>query len=146
MDLQLYETILCLCAQLLGSVWVFVIVACQAPLVHGVFQARILEWDAISFSRGFSQPRDRTCISCISCTGRWILYHCTTWEAPWFFYLLRSFSPITITQPFLCVPFICWINEITCLVEFLSFLTGRLLSSCGSMGSSVPCNPCEWSA
>ena len=28
--------------------------------VHGIFQARILEWVAISFSRGSSQPRDRT--------------------------------------------------------------------------------------
>ena len=35
--------------------------------VHGVFQARILEWVAISFSRGSSQPKDWTCISCISC-------------------------------------------------------------------------------
>ena len=29
-------------------------------LVHGILQARILEWVAISFSRGSSQPRDRT--------------------------------------------------------------------------------------
>ena len=33
--------------------------------VHGISQARILEWVAISFSRGSSQPRDRTLISCI---------------------------------------------------------------------------------
>ena len=31
---------------------------------HGIFQARILEWVAISYSRGSSRPRDRTCISC----------------------------------------------------------------------------------
>ena len=30
--------------------------------VHGVFQARVLEWVAISFSRGTSRPRDRTWI------------------------------------------------------------------------------------
>ena len=30
--------------------------ACQAPLSMGYFQARILEWVAISFSRGSSQP------------------------------------------------------------------------------------------
>ena len=29
---------------------------CQAP-VHGIFQARILEWVAISFSRGYSQSK-----------------------------------------------------------------------------------------
>ena len=33
--------------------------------VHGISQARIQEWIAISFSRGSSQPRDQTCISCI---------------------------------------------------------------------------------
>ena len=32
---------------------------------HGIFQARILEWVAISFSRGSSQPRDQTQVSCI---------------------------------------------------------------------------------
>ena len=54
-------------------------VAHQAPSVHRILQARILEWVAISFSRGSSRPRDRTCISCI---GRQILYHWATWEAP----------------------------------------------------------------
>ena len=31
--------------------------------VHGIFQARVLEWVAISFSRGSSQPRDQTQVS-----------------------------------------------------------------------------------
>ena len=41
---------------------------CSPPgsSVHGIFPARILEWVATSFSRGSSQPRDRTRISCIS--------------------------------------------------------------------------------
>ena len=34
--------------------------------VHGILQARILEWVAFSFSRGSSQPRDRTQVSCIA--------------------------------------------------------------------------------
>ena len=34
--------------------------------VHGIFQARILEWVAFPFSRGSSQPRDRTQVSCIA--------------------------------------------------------------------------------
>ena len=46
--------------------------------VHGILQARILEWVAISFSRRSSRPRDQTSISCI---GRQILYHWATWEA-----------------------------------------------------------------
>ena len=44
--------------------------------VHGVFQARILEWVAISYCRG-SRPRDQTHLSCI---GRQILYHWATWD------------------------------------------------------------------
>ena len=51
-------------------------VAHQAPLVHGIFQARLLEYVAISYYRGSSRPRDRTHISYI---GRQILYHHTTW-------------------------------------------------------------------
>ena len=41
---------------------------CSPPglSVHGIFQARILEWIAIPFSRGISQPRDRTLVSCLA--------------------------------------------------------------------------------
>ena len=49
--------------------------------VHEILQARILEWVAIPFSRGSSQPRDRALVSCISCIGRWILYCSAAWEA-----------------------------------------------------------------
>ena len=56
---------------------------CSPPgsSVHGIFQARIVKWVAISFSRGSSWPRDQNCVSCISCVGRQILYHHATWEA-----------------------------------------------------------------
>ena len=43
--------------------------------IHGIFQAGMLEWIAMSFSRGSSQPRDQTYISCIFCIGKRILYH-----------------------------------------------------------------------
>ena len=43
--------------------------------VRGSFQARILKWVAISSSRGSSWPMDQTCVSCVSCTSRQILYH-----------------------------------------------------------------------
>ena len=49
--------------------------------VHGVFQARLLQWVAISYSRGSSSPRDQTRVSCVFCICRCILYHCATWEA-----------------------------------------------------------------
>ena len=38
----------------------------QSFSVHGILQARILEWVAISFSRRSSRPRDRTWVSCIA--------------------------------------------------------------------------------
>ena len=46
--------------------------------LHGILQARILEWVAMSFSRGSSRPADRTHISCI---GSRILHCWATWEA-----------------------------------------------------------------
>ena len=45
--------------------------------VHGISQAIILEWIAISFSRGSSWHRDGTHVSCMS---RRILYHWAMWE------------------------------------------------------------------
>ena len=57
--------------QLFATLW---IVAHQAP-VHAILQARILEWVAMPSSRGFSQLRDWTHVSCVSCLGRWVLYH-----------------------------------------------------------------------
>ena len=47
------------------------------PSVLGIMPARILEWVVISSPRGSSQPRVQNRVFCI---GRWILYHCTTWE------------------------------------------------------------------
>ena len=35
----------------------------------------------MSFSRASSRPRDPTRVSHVSCTGRQVLHHCTTWEA-----------------------------------------------------------------
>ena len=45
---------------------------CSLPAssVHGIFQPRLLEWVSMSYSRGSSQPRDWTRISCVSCIGR----------------------------------------------------------------------------
>ena len=38
----------------------------EGSSVHGILQARILEWVAVAFSRGSSQLRNRTQISCIA--------------------------------------------------------------------------------
>ena len=71
---------------------------CSLPgfSAHGIFQARVREWVAISFSRGSSRPRDRTQVSHIAgrCFTLW-----ATREAPlWINYLLISWlqSPSTV--------------------------------------------------
>ena len=53
---------------------------CSPPgsTVHGVFQARILEWVAVSYLRGSYWSRQWTWVSCI---GKWVLYHWAAWEA-----------------------------------------------------------------
>ena len=50
---------------------------CSLPgsSVHGILQARILKWVAISCSWRSSRPRDQIHISYVSCIGRWVLYH-----------------------------------------------------------------------
>ena len=41
--------------------------------VHGIFQARILEW--VAYFRESSRLRDQICVSCVSCIGRWVPLH-----------------------------------------------------------------------
>ena len=54
---------------------------CSPPgsSVHGISQARILEWVAIPFSRGSSRPRVWTWVSCIA--GRFFTVSHQTWES-----------------------------------------------------------------
>ena len=85
------------CADFYFLTGVCVCAYAQSPLTlcdpfsfRGISQVRILEHVAISYSRGSFWPRDWTCLSYISCIGRQILYHCTTWEAPLHGYMIRS--------------------------------------------------------
>ena len=75
---------------------------CSPPgsSVCAIFQARILEQDAISLSRGSSRPRDRTHISCVSCIGRQILYPLRLQRSPLFFYWIVSFDDIKPNELF----------------------------------------------
>ena len=52
-------------------------------LFHKIFQVRILEWVAISSSRGSSWSRDQTCISCVSYIVGRFFTTCPMWEACW---------------------------------------------------------------
>ena len=118
---------------------------CSPPgsSVHGISQARTLEWLVIFFFRGSTRPRDQTWISCIadrfftiwatredspypgdlpnpciSCTGRWILYHCITWEAPQIqcnpyqiTILGALFTELEKTVQFACKYKRCWVAK-----------------------------------
>ena len=64
------------------------------PGVYGTSQARILEWVVIYFSKGSFLSRDQTCVSC---TGRHILYHWAT----------RSELKVAQLCPTLCDPMDC---------------------------------------
>ena len=59
---------LCACAESLFSLWLFATPTdcspCQTSLSAGILQARVLEWVAMLSSRGPSQPRNQTCVSC----------------------------------------------------------------------------------
>ena len=81
------ETSLVIAIYLLSHAWLFcnpMNCSLLGSSIHGVSWARILEWAAIYFSRGSSQPRDRTCVSCI--TGRFFTTESMTFVA-WVFLL-----------------------------------------------------------
>ena len=58
--------------------------------VHGILQARILEWVAVPFSGGSSQPRDRTQVSCIA--GRFFTIWATREALVWLYSLNKIIS------------------------------------------------------
>ena len=65
---------------------------------HGILQARILKWIAMPFFRRCSWPRDQTQVSCISCTGRWVLYLCKN-ESVSLSVMSNSFEPMDCSLP-----------------------------------------------
>ena len=66
--LRIFEEVVCVYSVAQSCLTFCNCMYCSLPgsSVHGVFQARILEWVTIPFSRGSSQPRDRTLVSCIA--------------------------------------------------------------------------------
>ena len=96
---SMYVTVLCVCV--FSHIWLSATLrtgAYHTPLKsYGIFQTRILEWVAISYSRGPSQPRDQTHISCVSFIGgeffateppgmeKEMAIHSSTiaWKIPW---------------------------------------------------------------
>ena len=72
---------MCVCVHMraLSHVWLFRnSMDCSPPgsSVHGIFQARVLEWVAIPSSRGFSRLRDGTRASYVSCIAGGFFINC----------------------------------------------------------------------
>ena len=73
-----FGIIACMCAKSLQLCWTLCDpMDCNLPefSVHGILQARILEWVAISTPRGYSRHRDQTHVSYVSCIARQVRYH-----------------------------------------------------------------------
>ena len=70
--------------QLVSHVWLLVIpwTVTKDSSVHEILQARILEWVTISYSKGSSQPRDRSTSLLSPTLARGIVTTTSTWEAP----------------------------------------------------------------
>ena len=115
-------------------------VDCSLPgfSIHGIFQARILEWVAISFSRGSSRPRNQTRVSCIA--GRrftlWAsgkpLYVALTY---WFLFTRRGLRHRTSLHMLTCthIPFLvkCFrldlvFYSVALLTALFVFFSGKL--------------------
>ena len=54
-------------------------VALQAPLSMGILYVKT-GMTCHFLLQGSFRSRERTCISYVSCIGRWVLYHLSTWE------------------------------------------------------------------
>ena len=99
-----FSLYICLCV--LSCVWLCDLLDCTPPgsSLHGILQARILEWVAIPFSRGSSWPRDPTQVSHIS--GRFF----TIWairEAPPQLHLFKFGSVQLLSHVWLLQPHDC---------------------------------------
>ena len=89
---------------------------CNPPgsSVYGIFQARILEWMAMPSSRAFSQFRDQTHVSYVSCIGRRVVYHWQHLGSP---VILSTSSKSVLMWIFVRQNFLV----LVCLTRFLQY-------------------------
>ena len=83
---MLYHVCVCVCAQSCPTLC-HPMEPVRLLWDHGIFQTRILEWTAISYSRRSSQPGDRTYVCCVCVTAGGFSYHFTNFEALYHGYL-----------------------------------------------------------
>ena len=116
---------MCVCAQSCPTICDPIDSSLPDSTVCGIFQARILEWDAISYSGGSSQSRDWTCISCVSFIGKQIHYHWCHLGSPKILVLyvegqiILNYYPSLIFYLFSCQ--ICYVckGSITIITKYL---------------------------
>ena len=130
---------------------------CSLPgsSVHGILQATILQWVAISFSRGSSQPRNRTHVFCIA--GRFF----TDWasrEAPFVFKVVSPSLPLCLSlllslfaspfpKPHTCTPYlhIKYLHTYIGLVKPFGFsVTSYGKTQMNFLASPILRNPISW--
>ena len=93
---------------------------------HGISQARILEWVAISLSRESSWPRDWTHVPCF---GRKVLHHWTTWEALFWPYVVLFPGAILNLWMLIFISFSLFYHVIFSLISWKIILTFFFLLS-----------------
>ena len=111
--------------------------------VHGILQARMLEWVAISFSRGSSQPRNRTRMSCIAgglLNYRRILY-CLSYKGGDLPKMREASTEEPALDPSLLLSCCCPSFRFS-LTHFPSFSLGYIGSLCDGTSSRKPSLNC----
>ena len=123
---------------LFSCVWVYChLMDCGPPgsSVHGISQARILEWVAISFSRGSSKPRDH-----ISCISSCILYHWATREPQTYVITVEHLPKLRSQHWYITnnyIPDFIWMSSVSSLRSFFKkfWIFGRATQHMGEPGS-----------
>ena len=102
---------------------------------HRILQARILEWVAIPFSRGFSWPRDQILVSCIA--GRFF----TIWATSWHFKMMIFFIFAQLMRyPLIELLHLSSLLQMPKTVEWLTEFFGNFLCSYKMISFNDPLN------
>ena len=105
--------------------------------IHEIFQAKVLQWVAISFSRGSSQPKDQTHVSCVSCIAGRLF----TTEPPGNPLFIIQFSSVTQSCPTLCNPMNCSMPGLPVRHHLLEFTQTPSIESVMPSSHLILCLP-----
>ena len=102
--------------------------------VHDIIPSRILEWIAISSSRGWIFPAQESnlCLPC-SCIGREILYHWTTWETHHIYLIFHILLPYGLLQNIEYIVDSCFLSILYMVVDGITNLMDVSLSELREM-------------